>query len=172
MRFFFPLFLILIVSCTRPSSYEQFVRVEDAADGVYEFAVEMADSAATYDLSFYTAPLDEPLQLEVAFSDLHETVWFPAGQHRALYRSGIIIPTRDTSAPAGPSLFSAENVEGTVVLPPTFLDSGQKQGRSQEKSGDLPYFQPKTWKVQVKPINPPEGFRGLGIICKTNYGTR
>lgn len=272
MRFFFPLFLILIVSCTRPSSYEQFVRAEDAADGVYEFTLPImaAEASAetsvssgsetsdvTYDLSFYTAPLADPLQLEVTWlyssaevfpvSLKHghqeqkprenvpgppserdtgntliapvfsETVWFPAEQHRALYRSGITIPTGaevspfgsslrsphhssgtvpplpsgspkncrffgctrgcyvpqgDTSATVRPSLFSGENVEGAVVLPPTFHDSGQKQGRSQEKSGDLPQKVAKTWKVIVKPVNPPENFRGLGIICKTNDGTR
>lgn len=48
-----------------------------------------------------------------------------------------------------PSLFSAENVEGTTVLPPTFLDSGQKQGRSPQKSGDLPQKEAKTRKVEL-----------------------
>ena len=279
-RLFPSILLILAVACSGPASYEQFVKAEDAVDGVYEFvlpveaAVALPETsvcsdfgssditAAVFDLSFYTAPQAEPLQLEVTWlystaevfpvsqkhghqeqiprenvpgppSDMDtgntltapvfsETVWFPAGQHRALYRSGITIPTGaevspfgsslrsphhssgtvpplpsgspkncrflgctrgcyvpqgDTSASAGPvvagpSLISAENLEGATVLPPTFHDSGQKQGRSQEKSGDLPQIETKTWKVIVKPINPPEDFRGLGIICKKNDGTR
>lgn len=200
MRFFFPLFLILIVSCTRPSSYEQFVKVEDAADGVYEFTLPFmaAEASAetsvssgsgtsdvTYDLSFYTAPLAEPLQLEVTWlyssaevfpvSQKHghqeqkpreivpgppserdtgntftapvfsETVWFPAGQHRALYRSGIN--------------FLDDLSRNTPKNTPTCIENGEKLYRS-------------AVTIQVTPINPPEGFRGLGIICKTNYGTR
>lgn len=130
MRFLFPLFLILTVSCTSPSSWEQFVRAEDAADGVYEFAIPSEAKESTFNLTFYTSPLDEPLQLEVTWlyspGDilLTETVWFPAGEHRALYRSGIL---------------------------------------SEAKEAEI---------IQVKPIDPPADFRGLGIICKKNDGTR
>lgn len=109
-----------------------------------------------------------------------ETVWFPAGEHRALYRRGVSLvnesPLVSTSpaatSPAGPSPISAENGEGAAVLPPTFPNSEQNRGRCQEKDGDLPQKEVKTGKVIVKPINPPEDFRGLGIICKTNDGTR
>ena len=220
MRFFFPLFLILIVSCTRPSSWEQFVKVEDAADGAYEFAVPVQASvpssdvsassdAATYDLSFYTAPLAEPIQLEVTWlyspaevfpvSQKHghreqkprenvpsppserdtgntftapvfsETVWFPAGQHRALYRSGINFSddlSRKTAfsiqVPPKNPLPVEENAEistGTPKNTPTCIENGEKLYRS-------------AVTIQVTPINPPEGFRGLGIICKKNDGTR
>ena len=224
MRFFFPLFLILIVSCTRPSSYEQFVKVEDAAEGVYEFTLPFMAAEApaetsvssgsgtsdvTYDLSFYTAPLAEPLQLEVTWlyssaevfpvSLKHghqeqkprenvpgppserdtgntftapvfsETVWFPAGQHRALYRSGINFSddlSRKTAfsiqVPPKNPLPVEENAEistGTPKNTPTCIENGEKLYRS-------------AVTIQVTPINPPEGFRGLGIICKTNYGTR
>ena len=86
-----PAFLLLLaVACGRPASYEKFVRADEAAGGVYEFYPEMSDTTASYDLSFYTAPLSEPLHLEIIWNSQHqETVWFPAGKHRALYRSGI-----------------------------------------------------------------------------------
>jgi len=239
MRFFFPLFLILIVSCTRPSSYEQFVRAEDAADGVYEFTLPImaAEASAetsvssgsetsdiTYDLSFYTAPLADPLQLEVTWlyssaevfpvSLKHghqeqkprenvpgppserdtgntliapvfsETVWFPAGQHRALYRSGINF-SDDLS----------RNTPISLQVPPkntpTCIENGEKLDRSamstlvipsahsvipgeakEPSSASYATAGSKAIKIQVRPINPPENFRGLGIICKKNYGTR
>ena len=129
-------FLILAVACSRPGSYEEFVRAEDAAGGVFEFALPFQGTTSnttsvvtTYDISFYTAPLTEPLQLEVTWINtqaevLSETVWFPAGVNSALYRSGIKVPTE------------------TSIL------------------------------IRVKPLNPPQDFRGLGIICKQNDGTR
>ena len=77
--------LIMAVACGRPASYEKFVRADEAAGGVYEFCPEMSDTTASYDLSFYTAPLSEPLHLEIIWNSQHrETVWFPAGKHRAL----------------------------------------------------------------------------------------
>jgi hypothetical protein len=143
---FLPFLLILSLAsgCRRPSSFEQFIRAEDAAGGVYEFAVSF--DASTCDLSFYTAPLAEPLQLEVTWLNyrdtcstvdilMSETVWFPAGQHCALYRSGMTVPSgagMDASALPG---------AGTILL-------------------------------QVKPVNPPRNFRGLGIIFRKDDGTR
>ena len=182
-RTFFCMFGVLLgISCSGPGSYEEFVRAEDATGGVYEFVIPSeakesgeakepslramaplgGKSAATYDLSFYTAPLDEPMQLEITWYSveanqlntnklpetplqpelsrrfcesadnqavtLHairrETVWFPAGQHKALYRSGVRL---EASAPVA---------------------------------------------MRVRPIDPPEDFRGLGIIIKRNDGTR
>ena len=242
-RLFALISLVLAVSCSGPGSYEEFVRAEDAAGGVYEFALPgSTPSAATvipsaakepnaFDLSFYTAPLDEPLQLEITWKavepnqlnindmpetplqpelsrrfcesadnqavTLHairrETVWFPAGQHKALYRSGVsldnsINSNNTTRASAGPSPIQGIFGEGTSVLPPTFPNSGQKRGRSQASGQDLPQKQGKMGKVesllgkgeskgpqiqlQVRPIDPPEDFRGLGIIIKRNEGTR
>ncbi len=153
--------LLLTLACNPPASYEQFVRADEAPEGIYEFTLPdfctvLATSPChsersegiSFDLSFYTAPLAAPLQLEVAWSypqeegavaRYSETVWFPAGKHRALYRSGITVPTVDTSAPA-PSVIPSEAKDPLTI--------------------------------RVKPINPPERFRGLGIICKRNDGTR
>ena len=120
---------------------------EDAADGVYEFVIPSEAKESTFNLTFYTSPLSEPLQLAITWlyspGDilLTETVWFPAGEHRALYRSGI--------------RFSADLSGNTT----TCIENGEKLYRS-------------AVTIQVTPINPPEDFRWLGIICKTNDGTR
>ena len=166
--------LLFAVACSGPGSYEEFVRAEDATGGVYGFVIPSstvipseAKESRSFDLSFYTAPLAEPLQLEITWYSveanqlntnklpetplqpelsrrfresadnqavtLHairrETVWFPAGQHKALYRSGIRLTSAEASAPVAVAL-------------------------------------------RVRPINPPEDFRGLGIIVKRNDGTR
>ena len=170
----------MAVACSRPGSWEQFVRAEDAADGVYEFAIPSSvipseAKESTFNLTFYTSPLDEPLQLEVTWlyspGDilLTETVWFPAGEHRALYRSGIRF-SADLSGNTPKSLqvppknpLPVENIAeistGTPKNTPTCIENGEKLYRS-------------AVTIQVTPINPPEDFRGLGIICKTNDGTR
>jgi hypothetical protein len=168
------------VACSGPSSYEQFVRAEDAADGVYEFAIPASvisgeAKGSSFDLSFYTAPIDEPLQLAITWlyspGDilLTETVWFPAGELRALYRSGVRFsddlsgntPISLQVPPKNPLPVekNAEISTGTPKNIPTCIENGENLDRS-------------AVTIQVTPINPPEDFRGLGIICKTNDGTR
>ena len=171
----FILLVLLTAACNPPASYEQFVRADEAPDGIYEFTLPAR--SASFDLSFYTAPLSAPLQLAVSWinsqdevmqvsqksghlqrkphinaagppskqdtcstcgSDgplISEIVWFPAGEHMALYRSGI-------------SAYS-----------PKYGGSSE----TPEEAGMI---------LRVKPINPPERFRGLGIICKRHDGTR
>lgn len=183
--------LVMAVACSRPGSWEQFIRVEDAPGGVYEFAIPSSSvipsevKESTFDLSFYTSPLDEPLQLAITWLYspdeelrstygpysilLTENVWFPAGEHRALYRSGICF-SDDLSGNTPKSLqvppknpLPVENIAeistGTPKNTPTCIDNGENLYRS-------------AVTIQVTPINPPEYFRGLGIICKTNDGTR
>ena len=203
--------LVMAVACSRPGSWEQFVKVEDAPGGVYEFALPLpaststaTPSATTYDISFYTAPLAEPLQLEILWQLMagnqlntsnmpeaplqpgverrfyesadnqtvachSETVWFPAGEHRALYRSGVRF-SDDLSGNTPKSLQvppknplpvenNAEISTGTPKNTPTCIGNGEKLYRS-------------AVTIRVTPINPPEGFRGLGIIIKRNDGTR
>ena len=202
---------VMAVACSRPGSWEQFVKVEDAPGGVYEFALPLpaststaTPSATTYDISFYTAPLAEPLQLEILWQLMagnqlntsnmpeaplqpgverrfyesadnqtvachSETVWFPAGEHRALYRSGVRF-SADLSGNTPKSLQvppknplpvenNAEISTGTPKNTPTCIGNGEKLYRS-------------AVTIRVTPINPPEGFRGLGIIIKRNDGTR
>ena len=230
------LILFTVASCGRPAFYEQFIKAEDAHDGVYEFAIPsgiilpsgtppsaeasaapaspaaLAASAVpspTFDISIYTAPLEKALQLEISWLELpsgdlshfspempqvpfenggpgakmpqnaadttkkdttcsnndvfcdrslpgpqtihKENVWFPAGEHRALYRSGVALgnvpePCTSQGTAGTPVATSPANSRSTTPAPRIIL--------------------------RIKPINPPESFRGLGIICKRNDGTR
>ena len=51
---FFLLFALLLLSCSRPSSYEEFVKLSDSDDGVFEFRIDMSDITGTYDLFLFT----------------------------------------------------------------------------------------------------------------------
>ena len=168
-RFFALVSLLLAVACSRPGSYEEFVKAEDAPGGVYEFVLpggtsvipSAAKEPATYDLSFYTAPLAEPLQLEITWPEYRETVWFPAGQHQALYRSGVRFAGAEAS-PSGSSLRSPHHPSGTV---PPLSNRGCYVPEGEASA-------PVAVVLQVRPVNPPADFRGLGIIIKRNDGTR
>lgn len=84
--------ILLFMSCSRPAAVETFVRADEAVGDVYSFDLALDDSLCVYDLSFYTAPVEEPLRLDVSWdtvSAIAETVWFPSGESRALYRSGV-----------------------------------------------------------------------------------
>ena len=228
-RFLCPFFsaalILALVACSRPVSYEQFIKAEDAPAGIYEFAIpssiftSSASPAAvpgpTYNISIYTAPLEKALQLDILWiaassedllhfpskmpqvpfekggpgaimpenaagtpkkdttcskSDVlcdrsewgrqifhRESVWFPAGEHRALYRSGVSLGVREediVERPATPGQGEGPFRDGV---------GGMSSSRTETASGIL---------LQIRPINPPEGFRGLGIICKQNDGTR
>lgn len=47
-------FLMMLFSCSGPSSEEQFVKFGDRADGRYVFSADMSDSLSVYDMSLYT----------------------------------------------------------------------------------------------------------------------
>ena len=176
--------VLLAVACSGPGSYEEFVRAEDAAGGVYEFVIPSstvisseAKEPATYDLSFYTAPLDEPLQLEITLDSLKETVWFPAGQYKALYRSGVRFEARrdslaaaDRYARQSPESFLSSPKEGSArKAHGDIRNACAPCRRHPQRSRTLP--EAECW-LRVRPIDPPEDFRGLGIIIKRNDGTR
>lgn len=93
--------LLLVASCARPQGREYFLRANPA--GEYSFDLELADSLVSYDISFYTA-IDRPLfrrdtlvsfPLRVVWRSpsgryFSETVYYPAAEHRVLYRSGVV----------------------------------------------------------------------------------
>jgi len=91
MKVWAPILLmsVMLCSCGRPASYEEFIRCDEAPGGIYSFSLDIPDTLASYDLSFYTSSMDEALQLEISWGSLRETVWFPQHKDRALYRSGI-----------------------------------------------------------------------------------
>lgn len=87
---------VILCCCSRPDTYESFIRSGDAADGLYEFRCELDDSLSLYDISFYTAtPVLRPLGLEVAWKSpsggvcLSEKVYMLSDSGRQLYRSGV-----------------------------------------------------------------------------------
>ena len=98
---FYVLALVLLAACSRPSSREYFLRSDGT--GEYSFDIEMPDSLAAYDISFYAA-LDRPVfkrdtltsfPLQVVWRSpsgrfFSETVYYPASQARALYRSSVV----------------------------------------------------------------------------------
>ena len=48
-----PALCLMLLSCVRPDTEELFVKAEDADNGLYIFKVDMPDSLASYDFSFY-----------------------------------------------------------------------------------------------------------------------
>ena len=93
--------VLLLASCGQPQSREYFLRAN--AEGEYSFDIDLADSLSSYDISFYTA-IDRPLfrrdttvsfPLQVVWRSpsgryFSETVYYPAAEHRVLYRSGVV----------------------------------------------------------------------------------
>lgn len=134
---------LLPIACSQPDSFEQFIKADDAPGGVYEFvipAIPDGSQASAFDISLFTSPLRSPLQLNIRWMEpadmpegrdsediFSERVWFPAGEHQALYRSGVAPELKDSS---------------------------------------------KNLILRIRPINPPEDLRGLGIILNRNDGTR
>lgn len=134
---------LLPTACSQPDSYERFIKADDAPGGEYEFvipAIPGGSQASAFDISLFTFPLRSSLQLDIRWMEpadmpegrdsedfFSERVWFPAGEHQALYRSGVV-------------------------------------PESEVSSQDL--------ILRIRPINPPEDFRGLGIILKRNDGAR
>lgn len=92
----------LVLSCTRPDTYEKFVPAPGTEDNIYLFDIDLSDSTSLYDVSFYTkvdTPVVKPKRLEsfkmhifwVSPSDirLEETVYYPSWETIVPYRTGI-----------------------------------------------------------------------------------
>lgn len=94
--------VVLVAACGEPVSRENFIRSDGS--GEYAFQVEMTDSAATYDLSFYTA-IDRPLMQPDTLGSFpmqllwrspsgryfSETVYYPADSAIVHYRTGLVL---------------------------------------------------------------------------------
>lgn len=243
--FFSAVVMLALAACSRPASYEQFIKAENARDGVYEFAIPAtiltsassvnttahtasaaaAAPAPTFDISIYTAPLEKALQLDILWLELpsgdlshfssempqvpsenggpgakmpqnaadttkigttcsnngvlcgrsapgpqtihEESVWFPAGKHRVLYRSGLALG--NVPEPCA-SQDTAGTLSSTSAATQTTMSAGTPVAISPATSRSIPPA-PRII-LKIKPVNPPGSFRGLGIICKRNDGTR
>ena len=103
LRVFLPLLALLVLSCSQPDSYEQFIRAKDAPSGVYSFDLDLSDSTCLYDFSFYlrsdkpslwSRAKDRPVALDIVWTapsgeSWPERVYLNSGDERgrvALYR--------------------------------------------------------------------------------------
>lgn len=132
---------LLAAACSEPASFEEFIRSDMAENGVYSFLLDMSDSLSSYDISLYTK-VDAPVMGTVSSS------------------SSVGLEISWKEGEAAPALTE------TVYLP----YEGEGGGASLYRSGVKP-SSPGFWTVQVRPVDPPPGFRGIGMICKRN-GTR
>ena len=140
-------------SCTRPESTEQFVGIDSRENnGLYRFTIDMSDSLATYDLTFYSR-IDEgrPRMASAADFPLYITLTAPSGQR---FSETVFFGIHDNAK--GSSFYSS-------------------QYRKPYRSGLVPVEQ-GVWEmtVQVNYGRDVPGMRGLGLICKKNLpdGTR
>ena len=165
--------LAMAASCSRPASYEQFIKAEDAVGGVYEFALpaslRVPGEDTAFDIFFYTSPLKDALQLEIVAEGLCETVWFPAGEHRALYRSGVVFS--GSGGQAADSALLRNPIRENASLAACPPDSSLFRNPIRENAS-LAACPTEEVILRIKVADPPEDFRGLGIICKRNNGTR
>ena len=141
------------VSCSRPTSVEQFIDVDKReANGLYRYTLDLSDSLATYDISFYSRIDANRLKFTHAkdFS-LMVTLIAPSGQR---YRETVYFGVFDESA--GSNFFSSQYVKPyrTGLVP---VEYG-------------------IWEMNVLVNSGAEvaGLRGLGVVCKKHLpdGTR
>lgn len=141
----------LFTACDEPESYEQFVKAPEgkgiAADNLAffaEFEFPMKDASKSYDLSFYTR-VDLPAAVTLQLLDPMrlDVEWFsPACADSAAF---------------------AETV---------YLDGGMERGVVKTYRTAVSPRPVGNWKIKVCIPETPRGFRGLGMICKRNDGTR
>lgn len=143
--------IMLLVSC-RPASYEQFIRADQAQDGDYIFQLDLSDSTATYDLSLYTRVDPALMAAATPSAELALQVCWLAPQPSV----GEAVP--DSTAL---SCLAVPAMSEIVYLPYGSAAGSVKLYRSGVKPAPA-----GEWHVAVTPIAPPEGLRGIGIICK------
>jgi hypothetical protein len=139
--------------CARPDSVERYISADDReASGLYRYSIDLSDSTATYDLSFYSRiDLGKLRMAEIQDFPLTVTWTAPSGRR---YRETVYFGVFDSDK--GSDFYSS-------------------QYRKPYRTG----FRPVEWgvwdmAVQVNFGNEVPGFRGLGVICKKNLqdGTR
>ncbi len=74
---------VLLFSCSRPQSYETFVKAADAPGGVYSYQLDLSDSLASYDISFYSRVDRNSLNVRNEYPQIRlEVTWVsPSGQN-------------------------------------------------------------------------------------------
>ena len=108
-------------------------------EGPYTFFVEMSDTAASYDFDFYTR-VDAPVDSLRKMPALPLTVtWTSPSFH--VFREEVYLP-----------------LEGMTT-------AFSRQVRVPYRAGVRP-VEPGPWSLTVRAADPPEGFRGLGLVVE------
>ena len=114
---------LLALACSRPSSTETFLR----GTGPYEFAVDLSDSTAVWDISLYTRvdAADAPSEMELSATwtspsaaSFSETVYLPLSAGTSFFSQEACVPYRSAVAPAERGLWT---LTVTVPEPPSGL---------------------------------------------------
>lgn len=124
---------LLLVCCTKPANYEEFIRADQAESGIYRFTLDLADTLCTYDISFYLSPArvdGQPDTCAVSGSMPVYVVW--TGPEGESFEEMVYMNTEETIQP----------YRKDVAMAPL---------------GE--------WRLALRPMEVPEGFRGLGVIC-------
>ena len=113
-------FLLLVLSCSQPSSVETFLR----GTGPYEFTVEMTDTTASYHFDLFTridaTEYPSALPLEITWKDpqggtFTETVSLPVSRGSSFFSQEAYVPYR---AGVVPQEYGTWTVTVTVPAPP------------------------------------------------------
>lgn len=141
MRFRLPAIaalLLALFSCSSPSSFEDYVKIQDKQGGMYAFTIDMTDSLSRYDISFYTR-LDGNTKTSTMPLDIR---WVsPDGQEY------------------GERAWFCAGAEGVRVVDTFF----SRQMTAPYREGLVPVV-PGIWTLKVATDAP--GMRGLGVILK------
>ena len=160
--------LLLLLSACRPNSYEQFIRADQASCGEYVFALDMGDSLATYDLSLYTRVDAGLFRADQSARSLGlEICWSPA---EAETSPAPVIPDLSSVIPdlssVMPDLDRASLPDSLFLRETVYLPCGGKAGSTHLYRSGIRPSPAGEWRLAIRPVDPPEGLRGIGIICK------
>lgn len=138
-------FMTMMAGCSRPDSYEQFIRIDGkGADGLYHFSLDLSDSSAVYDVSFFTR-IDCSRARLSSVEDFPMTVFWtsPSGTK---YSEKVYFPAGSFAGSSGYYSHQYRIPYRTGIVP--------------EQSGG--------WEmaVRIESDRYIPGFRGLGVVCK------
>lgn len=137
---------VALSSCVRPTSTESYIKLHDKSeDGLYHFELDMSDSLATYDVTFYTRIDCNNVKMASLRDFPMEITWVAPDSVRK-FREKVYFPIHDETASSG--FYSNQ-----YVVP-------YRTGLDPISHG--------IWQLTVK-IDADEhlpGFRGLGVICE------
>ncbi len=180
LRIILPVTLLLLAAGCRPASYEQFIRADQAQDGEYVFALDLSDSTATYDLSFYTRVDPALMAAATPSAELAlQVCWYsPAGEATASdpVRGSAAHPSQPggwappSNVAEGGTPLGGSTSPACLAVPEmseiVYLPFGAEAGSVKLYRSGVNPSPAGEWHLSVTPIAPPEGLRGIGIICK------